>query len=672
MHTLQHTRRWIFGLLILVILLNHNLRGASAAANNVANAQTDTYTYALVTDEAISVELPTQWVDTTSEDWLDKDNQVIGKRFSAAPDLDKYNTSWATPGVTISTMTQINQKININDVLDRFDLAKVCTYGKRIKHTHTAHGHKYTGAYDLWGNCDDQESNTFTYLVAQSAAYDQVVLIGFKAISDADREAWDKVLASFFIDQNEPTPTSPAKRTPKPRPTETPTAEPTDTSTEEPPTETPTEEPPTETPTVKPTEEPPTSEVQTESPTTTPTALLPASSNPILVEDFHEDKLNPALWGIQNKGSGVQLAIARQRLEITHSADAADDPATNMFGAEVTSVCALTGDFDLQVDYTLLAWPPDNGVRLGLIVKPDSQHSLAIERFDKLDNGEADGYVVDFNGVAGYTPTTDAKGKLRLTRTNTTLTGYFYQNGHWVALHSSPGSAGDLHIALGSWSHNNYFGHETVHIAFDNLIIQSGALACPQADSQTNTANQPTPQPNETPTPNTNPVAVVKVNDLIIRSGPSTNYPLVAHAHQGDQLPVIGQVKNCAWLKVNLPISKETWVTGDANYVDFQGSCSNIPVAKPLPPPTPRPASKKQGCLLFQNNLNAELTVTFTSKDGKWNKTFKVARKSSHQECFAPGTYTYTLDAPPPWGSINGRIDIAPGSYQRFPVNAAG
>ncbi|MEZ4676891.1 MAG: hypothetical protein R2932_21980 [Caldilineaceae bacterium] len=49
------------------------------------------------------------------------------------------------------------------------------------------------------------------------------------------------------------------------------------------------------------------------------------------------------------------------------------------------------------------------------------------------------------------------------------------------------------------------------------------------------------------------------------------------------------------------------------------------------------------------------MTITYTRRGDGWNITFKVAADSEYRQCFDPGEYTYTLDAPPPWGSTNGR-----------------
>ncbi|MCC6271362.1 MAG: hypothetical protein IT190_08800, partial [Microbacteriaceae bacterium] len=63
--------------------------------------------------------------------------------------------------------------------------------------------------------------------------------------------------------------------------------------------------------------------------------------------------------------------------------------------------------------------------------------------------------------------------------------------------------------------------------------------------------------------------------------------------------------------------------------------------------------------------------VTLTSKDGKWNKTFKIGRKANYRECIPTGSYTYTIDVPPPWGSINGELEISRGRTLTFPIHGS-
>jgi len=94
---------------------------------------------------------------------------------------------------------------------------------------------------------------------------------------------------------------------------------------------------------------------------------------------------------------------------------------------------------------------------------------------------------------------------------------------------------------------------------------------------------------------------------------------------------------------------------------------TDTPRPQPTSPPAPPPASG-QGCYLFENEIPAELTVTFTARDRQWSDTFKVPANGTREYCLAPGRYTYTIDAPPPWSSTNGELTVNPGDRYRWPI----
>lgn len=173
---------------------------------------------------------------------------------------------------------------------------------------------------------------------------------------------------------------------------------------------------------------------------------------------------------------------------------------------------------------------------------------------------------------------------------------------------------------------------------------------------------------------------------LNVRAGPGVNYNRIAAVNQGDQLTVVGQVDNCAWLQIRTPNDVAGWVSGSAQYVQLNGNCRDIRAAEAPPPPrtttsgntgsagntgstsSGAPAATN-ACITFRNNIGAELNITFTRTRDNWNKTFKVAGKSQHRECFDPGRYTLTVDAPPPWGSFNDDLDLKAGDNFPYDVN---
>lgn len=87
--------------------------------------------------------------------------------------------------------------------------------------------------------------------------------------------------------------------------------------------------------------------------------------------------------------------------------------------------------------------------------------------------------------------------------------------------------------------------------------------------------------------------------------------------------------------------------------------------ATPTEPPAQPPS---QGCYLFQNLMRADVTVTLTAQDWVWNDTFIVRSGEERVYCLDPGRYTYTLDAPPPWGSTNGELVVNAGDRFLFPI----
>lgn len=164
---------------------------------------------------------------------------------------------------------------------------------------------------------------------------------------------------------------------------------------------------------------------------------------------------------------------------------------------------------------------------------------------------------------------------------------------------------------------------------------------------------------------------VVRSKILNVRSGPGTNYSTVGQLQGGTRLPAIAQAYTCTWLQVQLPDGKQGWIAGQAPYATLEGACAELPQGKIPPAAVANGGGGGNGCILFQNSFNDEATVTLTSKDGKWNKTFKIGRKANYRECVPPGSYTYTVDVPPPWGSINGEVAIQRGRTLTFPIHGS-
>jgi len=73
----------------------------------------------------------------------------------------------------------------------------------------------------------------------------------------------------------------------------------------------------------------------------------------VLVDDFNDDHIDPDVWTVVLYGSGAQVAEVNQELEFSMPADSSGTE----FGSRLVSRFLLRGDFDIQVDFSLLQWP---------------------------------------------------------------------------------------------------------------------------------------------------------------------------------------------------------------------------------------------------------------------------------------------------------------------------
>ena len=142
-------------------------------------------------------------------------------------------------------------------------------------------------------------------------------------------------------------------------------------------------------------------------------------ASPVLADNFNDNALNPNLWSVESPPPGFSGIVSEknQRLEI------ALGPGHG--GTGIVSAGSLAGNFDVQVDYKLLNWPPSNpyGLRLGAV-------DLGVGPFSEVGmyrNSSAghplEFYTLAFADRAIQITTTDTAGTLRLLRVGSTLQG---------------------------------------------------------------------------------------------------------------------------------------------------------------------------------------------------------------------------------------------------------
>lgn len=175
----------------------------------------------------------------------------------------------------------------------------------------------------------------------------------------------------------------------------------------------------------------------------------------------------------------------------------------------------------------------------------------------------------------------------------------------------------------------------------------------------------------------TGPTVTVKVQGLNVRSGPGTNYSVIANVNAGQSLTIVGSATNCSWLKVQENGRDLGWISGSNQFVTFTVPCSTLPVTAapavptPAPPPAPPPATNSgagaEGCYVLINQLGFNLTITLSRNDG-WSDTFTLNAGAEREYCAPAGDYQYTLQAPGALGAIQGALTIKAGERYRLPL----
>jgi hypothetical protein len=198
-------------------------------------------------------------------------------------------------------------------------------------------------------------------------------------------------------------------------------------------------------------------------------------SSAVWADDFN--KIDDARWQIETGGFGSTIIERDGRLEIKYAARSSG----STFGASAVSTCQVSGDFDVEVAYELTVWPPQNGVRVGLNAVAQDGSEIAVERisFGPTEFTRQEEYLVDWGGFFNTVSAEDnLSGKLRMTREDNRVSGFYFDDGDWILIDGSFKGTGDVTLKLGSWSHSNKFVGEVVIVNFDDFVLSQGGLVC--------------------------------------------------------------------------------------------------------------------------------------------------------------------------------------------------
>jgi hypothetical protein len=194
-------------------------------------------------------------------------------------------------------------------------------------------------------------------------------------------------------------------------------------------------------------------------------------------ETFDNGTLDSSLWHtIQDPGGSVAEANGSLVASITTAA--APGGQYNQIDEHTGWNCNLNGDFDYQVDYSLLQWPEFGGFFAQLSAFfADAAVARSSSTFGPPYNQQYQSWMT---GGSGAFSTNDSSGTFRLVRTNGVVSAYVRSPSipDWrlVASGSAPGSTV---LGFGLSEPGNTFTGQAASVAYDNFRLNAGAVTCP-------------------------------------------------------------------------------------------------------------------------------------------------------------------------------------------------
>jgi hypothetical protein len=199
------------------------------------------------------------------------------------------------------------------------------------------------------------------------------------------------------------------------------------------------------------------------------------------LDSFSDDRIDPFWFGPNIVGSGPSVSQANGQLEVSIPSDTLNDPSAGYADGGVSMSCRLLGDFDIQVDYRLLQWPPQSGVNVDFntftIINGGFGQGYGMFVFDP---GGGTGVSTNFPGPLNtFVPAPESSGTLRFVRVGTTITAYRLTSEGWIALQSASEPANEFGLSLDLFSNAPQFSHPDVKVAYDNFRVNGGTFSCP-------------------------------------------------------------------------------------------------------------------------------------------------------------------------------------------------
>lgn len=178
--------------------------------------------------------------------------------------------------------------------------------------------------------------------------------------------------------------------------------------------------------------------------------------------------LDLSRWTVTTLGTGPTATEGNGGVVLAIPAKATLDAQRHLTSINLVSNCKLTGDFDLQLDYSLVTWPARNSVRLGLVAG-----SYSVERSSNLPPVMDNLYATNLAGVQASVETHDSTGRLRLTRVGPSVTGYYRSNATWARIASEKAVSDPLSYSIAAWTDYNAVVKSDVSVTVKNFTVTS-------------------------------------------------------------------------------------------------------------------------------------------------------------------------------------------------------
>lgn len=156
------------------------------------------YTYTFFNGPYFSALLPNKWTDVSTADWIGDDDEVLGKEMFIAPSIAAFTKTWDAPGIQVNLGMNPPDDLDPISMLDGSAYAEDCTFDETVPYTHTIYGITYVGGYEVYDKCGGTKSTLYSSIFTEQNR-DHVFVIDFVAAREADDEAFETMLNSFFL-----------------------------------------------------------------------------------------------------------------------------------------------------------------------------------------------------------------------------------------------------------------------------------------------------------------------------------------------------------------------------------------------------------------------------------------------------------------------------------------